>query len=101
MTTLLKPIHPGEILREEFMTPFNLNPHKLAMVLHVPAPAIYEIVKKERAISPDMALRLARCFKTTPEFWLNLQSRFDLQIAVDKVRNKVEREVQPLEAVGA
>ena len=97
----LKPIHPGEILREEFLAPLNLNPHRLAMALRVPAPAIYEIVNEERAISPEMALRLARYFKTTPEFWMNLQIRYDLQIALDRTRGKVEREVQPLEALGA
>lgn len=95
----LKPIHPGEILREEFLAPLSLNPHRLAMALRVSAPAIYEIVNEERAISPEMALRLARYFKTTPEFWINLQSRFDLQVALDRTREKVEREVQPLEAV--
>jgi antitoxin HigA-1 len=81
MTTHLKPIHPGEILREEFLIPLNLNAHKVAMALHVPAPTVYEIVKEERAVSPEMAVRLARYFKTTPEFWINLQSRFDLQVA--------------------
>lgn len=95
----LKPIHPGEILREEFLVPLNLNPHRLAMALRVPAPAIYEIVNEERSISPEMALRLARYFKTTPEFWINLQSRFDLQVALDETREKVEREVQPLEEI--
>jgi addiction module HigA family antidote len=64
----LKPIHPGEILREEFMKPFDLNANKLSLALHVPAPGIYEIVKEERGISSEMALRLARFFKTTPEF---------------------------------
>ncbi|HEV2489781.1 MAG TPA: HigA family addiction module antitoxin [Candidatus Acidoferrales bacterium] len=97
----LKPIHPGEILREEFLGPLNLNPHRLAIALRVPAPAVYEIVNEERAISPEMALRLARYFKTTPEFWLNLQSRFDLQVALDKTQEKVEREVQPLEIASA
>lgn len=95
----LKPIHPGEILREEFLVPLNLNPHRLAMALRVPAPAIYEIVNEERSISPEMALRLARYFKTTPEFWINFQSRFALQVALDETREKVEREVQPLEEI--
>lgn len=95
MTTQLEPIHPGEILREEFLAPLKMNPHKLAMLLRVPAPTIYDIVKEERGISPEMALRLALCFKTTPEFWLNLQSRFDLQTVIRKERTRVEREVQP------
>jgi antitoxin HigA-1 len=92
----LKPVHPGEILREEFMVPLKLNPHKLALALRVPAPGIYEIVKEERAISTEMALRLARFFRTTPEFWMNLQTHFDLEIARDKEQRKVNQEVQPL-----
>jgi antitoxin HigA-1 len=94
----LKPVHPGEVLREEFMAPLGLNPHKLALALRVPAPGIYEIVHGERAISTDMALRLARCFHTTPYFWLNLQTRYDLEIARDKGQRRVNREVQPVSA---
>lgn len=98
MAIRLKPIHPGEILREEFMEPLGLNPHRLSLALHVSAPTIYEIVKEERAISPDMALRLARYFGVTPEFWLNLQARYDLEMARDSQENRVRREVQPLRA---
>src|SRR5271157_1123458 len=65
----VKPIHPGEILLEEFMRPYKLNPHRLAMALRVSAPTIYQIVARKRPISSEMALRLARFFKTTPEFW--------------------------------
>ncbi|MGH9688056.1 MAG: HigA family addiction module antitoxin, partial [Candidatus Acidiferrales bacterium] len=79
--TKLAPIHPGEILRAEFIGPLGLNPHRVALALHVPAPGVYEIVHGERAISTDMALRLARCFNTSPQFWLNLQTRYDLEIA--------------------
>jgi addiction module HigA family antidote len=93
----LKPVHPGEILREEFMIPLKLNPHKLAMALRVPAPGVYEIVKEERAVSTEMALRLARYFGTTPEFWVNLQAHFDLEIARDKDHGKVNQEVRPIE----
>lgn len=92
----LHPVHPGEILREEFLGPLGLNPHKLALALRVSAPSIYEIVRGERAVSPEMALRLGRYFGTTPEFWLNLQSRYDLELARDKGQRKVEREVHPL-----
>ncbi len=98
MAAKLKPVHPGEILREEFMGPLGLNPHRLSLALRVSAPAVYEIVHEERAISPDMALRLARYFNTTPEFWLNLQTRYDLKIARDKEQSKVNREVRPLRA---
>jgi addiction module HigA family antidote len=68
------------------------------MLLRVPAPAVYEIVREQRSISSNIALRLARCFGTTPEFWLNLQTHYDLEIARDKEESKVEREVHPLQA---
>ena len=93
----LKPIHPGEILREEFMVPLHLNANKLALALHVPAPSIYDIVKEERGISPEMALRLGYAFRTTPDFWLNLQSEFDLRVARNQKEAKVKNQVRPLE----
>jgi addiction module HigA family antidote len=99
MTTKLKPIHPGEILREEFLVPHKLNANSLALHLHVSAPSIYEIVHEKRAISSEMSLRLARYFNTTPEFWINLQAHFDLEIARDKAQRKVEQQVQPMAAV--
>ncbi len=92
----LKPVHPGEILREEFMIPLKLNPHKLALALRVPAPGVYEIVKEERSVSMAMALRLARFFSTTPEFWVNLQAQFDLDVARDKEQRHVDQEVRPM-----
>jgi addiction module HigA family antidote len=101
MSAKLRPVHPGEILREEFITPLGLNPHKLAMALHVAAPRIYEIVNEERDITPDTALRLARLLGTTPEFWLNLQSHYDLEIAREKELAKIEREVRPMNAADA
>lgn len=99
MTTKLKPIHPGEILREEFIEPLNLNPNKLALNLHVPAPTVYDIVREKRDISPQMALRLGHYFGTTPEFWMNLQSRYNLEITRDKQQRKVEQEIRPLRHV--
>ena len=98
MTKTLKPIHPGEILRMEYMTPYGLNPHSLAMRLHVPAPTVYDIVHERRGISPEIALRLRRCFGTTADFWLNLQTRFDLETAKDKKLRKVKQEVEPIAA---
>jgi antitoxin HigA-1 len=92
----LKPVHPGEILREEFMEPLALNANKLALALRVSAPGVYEIIREERDISPEMALRLGRCLGTSPEFWLNLQTRFDLEIARDKTQRRVEQEVHPI-----
>ena len=94
----LNPIHPGEILREEFMAPLGLNPNKLALSLHVNAPKVYGIVREERGISPEMALRLGRVFSTTPDFWLNLQSDYDLRVVRMKRETAVNNEVQPLEA---
>jgi antitoxin HigA-1 len=93
----LKPIHPGEILREEFMVPLRLNANKLALALHVPAPTIYDIVHEERGISPEMALRLGRFFRTTPDFWLNLQSEFDLRIVRSQKEAIVKSQVRPLD----
>ena len=93
----LKPIHPGEILREEFMAPLRLNANKLALALHVPAPTIYDIVHEERGISPEMALRLGRFFRTTPDFWLNLQSEFDLRIVRSQKEATVKSQVRPLD----
>jgi antitoxin HigA-1 len=98
MAKRLMPVHPGEVLREEFMHPLGLNPNKLSLALRVSAPGVYEIIHEERAISTDMALRLARFFGTTPEFWLNLQTHYDLEVTRDKEQRKIDREVQPMAA---
>jgi antitoxin HigA-1 len=98
MKKKLAPVHPGEILREEFMAPHKLNPHQLSLALRVSAPAIYEIVNEERGISTEMALRLARAFGTTPEFWASLQTHFDLEVARDKEQRRVDEEVRPIAA---
>ncbi|MFZ0477572.1 MAG: HigA family addiction module antitoxin [Terriglobales bacterium] len=92
---LLSPIHPGEILRADFMEPFGLSMNRLALDLRVPVTRIAEIVRERRGITPDTALRLARYFSTTPGFWLNLQSSYDLEVAQDKLSRTIEREVQP------
>jgi addiction module HigA family antidote len=89
----LKPVHPGEILREEFMAPRGLNPNRLALALHVGAPTVYEIVREKRAVSSEMALRLARFFNTSAEFWMNLQSNFDLEVTRDTQQRRINREV--------
>ena len=94
----LKPVHPGEILWEEFMVPHRLNANSLALALRVSAPAVYEIVNQKRAISTEMALRLSRAFGNTPEFWLNLQTHFNLEIARDRKQRKVNQEVRPIAA---
>src|SRR5271157_5133134 len=77
---LMPPVHPGEVLREDFMKPMRLSINKLALDLHVPATRIGEIVHERRRITADTALGLARYFNTNPEFWLNLQNFFDLEI---------------------
>lgn len=92
---LLPAIHPGEILRAEFMEPFHLSMNRLALDLRVPVTRIAEIVHERRGITPDTALRLARYFNTSAGFWLNLQTAYDLEIAHDRLSRTVEREVRP------
>lgn len=91
----LAPVHPGEVLYEEFIVPTRISIHRLALELRVPANRMQEIVKGERAITPDTALRLARYLGTTAEFWLNIQLKYDLQTAEDQLAERIEREVQP------
>ncbi|HEY6874148.1 MAG TPA: HigA family addiction module antitoxin [Geobacteraceae bacterium] len=92
-TNKMRPVHPGEILREEFLVPFGMSAHALAMELKVPAPRINDIVRERRSITPDTALRLARYFGTTPQFWLNLQTSYDLKITELEIGSKIEREI--------
>lgn len=92
----MRPIHPGEILREEFLVPLEMSANALAMALHVPAPRINDIVRERRAVSPDTALRLARYFDTTAQFWLNLQTAFDLKQAETVAGQKIAEEVRPM-----
>jgi addiction module HigA family antidote len=91
--------HPGEVLREEFMKPLGLSANALALALRVPATRIGDILRSEkpRAVTADTAMRLARYFGTTPEFWLNLQSAYDLSLAAAENGAAIEREVQPHE----
>ena len=91
----MRPIHPGEILREEFLIPMNLNAHALAMALRLPAPRINDIVRERRGVSADTALRLARYFGTSAEFWLGLQADFDLKTASKAAGKTIEREIEP------
>lgn len=90
----LPPIHPGEVLREDFMKPARLTAHRLAMALHVPATRITEIVHERRGITADTAIRLGRYFKTTPGFWLSLQTAYDLEIIEEVSLAQIEREVR-------
>jgi antitoxin HigA-1 len=101
MAKKLKPVHAGEILREEFMIPLGLSMNKMAMDLRVPVTRIADIVHERRGITADTALRFARYFKNSPTFWMNLQTRYDLEIAEDEIAAKVARDVRPLETVAA
>ena len=88
----LPPIHPGEILLEEFLKPMGVSQYRLAKDIHVPARRINEIVHGKRAISPDTALRLARYFSLSERVWLNLQARYDLEIEKDRLQDRLEHE---------
>lgn len=100
-TNQMRAIHPGEILREEYLVPLNMTAHALAMELRAPASRINDIVRERRAVTPDTALRLARCFGTTAQFWLNLQSSYDLKLAEIEVGRRINQEVKPLELLAA
>jgi len=89
----LPPVHPGEILSAEFLDPLELSQYKLAQTIHVPPRRINEIVMGKRAITADTALRLGRFFGTTAQFWMNLQSRYELEIAEDRLGEKLLREI--------
>ena len=93
----LPPIHPGEILLEEFLKPLDMNPHQLAMALRVPPNRIAQIIQGERAITADTALRLGRYFGVNPQFWLNLQDAYD----IGRVRAELARELEQIEPLNA
>jgi len=91
----MPPIHPGETLREDFMKPLGLTANRLAINLRVPAARIGEIVNGRRAITADTALRLARSFGTSPQFWINLQPNYDIEKAQDMVGQEILDEIKP------
>jgi addiction module HigA family antidote len=93
MTKKLHPIHPGEILLEEFLEPMEISQYKLAKDISVPPRRINEIVLGKRAITPDTALRLSRYFGLSERFWMNLQTRYDIEVEKDKLQNRLEQEV--------
>jgi addiction module HigA family antidote len=90
----LPPIHPGEILLEEFLEPMGISQYRLAKDISVPPRRINEIVHGKRAITPDTALRLSRYFGLSERFWMNLQARYDLEVEKDRLQDRLEREVQ-------
>jgi len=96
----LPPVHPGTILRDEFLNPMQLSVYRLAQDIKVSRPRLNEVVLGRRAVTTDTALRLARYFGTAPEFWINLQARYDLDVAERTVRRKIDREVAPRAALG-
>ncbi|WP_121315445.1 HigA family addiction module antitoxin [Paraburkholderia sp. RAU2J] len=89
-------IHPGEILRSEFLEPLGMSVNALALALRVPAPRINDVVRGKRAISADTALRLERYFGASAQFWLNLQIAYDLRIATAAAGEQIEREIEPM-----
>ncbi len=91
----MRPIHPGEILREEFIEQMGLSANKLADILQLSVSLIRDIVEEHCSITPDIALRLARYFSTTPQFWMNLQTSYDLKIAIRDVGRRIEQEILP------
>ena len=91
----LPPIHPGEILREEFLVPLSMSAHELALALRVPATRINDIVREKRGITADTALRLSRYFGTTSRFWMNMQASYELEVAEDELGAAVRRQVFP------
>ena len=93
MNKRLSPIHPGEILLEEFLKPMNISQYKLAKDISVPARRINEIVHGLRAITPDTALRLSRYFGLSERFWINMQTRYDLEVEKDHLQNRLDKEV--------
>lgn len=100
MAKKLAPIHPGEVLLAEFLGPMSISQYRLAKDISVPARRINEIVHGNRGISADTALRLARYFGTTDQFWMNLQSRYDLETEKDRLGGRLATEVQVLGATG-
>ena len=100
MAKKLAPTHPGEVLLEEFLTPMGLSQYRLAKETNMPSTRINEIVHGKRAITADTALRLARYFGTTERFWLNLQTRFDLEIERDRLGPRLDKEVSVYRRAG-
>lgn len=97
-TKLMPPIHPGEVLREDFLTPMGLTQYRLAKAIHVPPRRVNEIIQGKRGISADTALRLARYFGTSVEVWMNLQSRYEVEAAQDRLADELAH-IEPVQAV--
>jgi addiction module HigA family antidote len=96
----LDPVHPGEILQEEFLKPMGLSQNRLALALRVPARRINEIVLGRRRVTADTALRLSRYFGMSSQFWLGLQMDYELDVAADKIESQIEKDITPMSASG-
>jgi addiction module HigA family antidote len=96
MTDKIPPVHPGEVLHEDYLVPKGISQNQLALSMRVPSNRISEIVQGKRAITAETALRLARAIGTSPDFWLNLQMQYDLRIAEESLADVLEREVIPI-----
>ena len=96
----MRPIHPGEILREEFLIPMNLTAHALALALHVPAPRINDITRERRGVTADTAIRLARFFNMSPEFWMELQAGYEMALARQNLAGEL-KSIKPFQSAVA
>jgi len=94
----MPPVHPGEILLEEFLKPMKISQYRIAKDINVPARRINEIVHCKRAVTANTALRLGKYFKMSPQFWINLQSHYDLEVAIDKLADQLDKEVKVYDA---
>jgi addiction module HigA family antidote len=94
-TKTMHPIHPGETLREDFLKPLSLTANRLSIELRVPVTRVNDIVRGKRAITADTALRLARFFRTTPQFWMNLQANYELELAEDARGAEISERIRP------
>jgi addiction module HigA family antidote len=93
----MRPVHPGEILREEYLEPLEMSANALATALHLTASRVNDIVRERRGITPDTALRLSQYFGTTPEFWMNLQMMYELRKTTDEEGQLIRETIQPRE----
>jgi addiction module HigA family antidote len=96
MTDKIPPVHPGEVLQEDYLIPMGISQNQLALSMRVPPNRISEIIQGKRAITAETALRLARAIGTSPDFWLNLQMQYDLRVAEESLAGVLEREVIPI-----
>jgi addiction module HigA family antidote len=96
-TNGMRPAHPGEVLREEYLEPLDMSANALANALHLTAARVNDIVRERRGVTPDTALRLSRYFGTTPEFWMNLQMMYELRKTAEEVGQMISETIHPLE----